>query len=241
MKILKYRGGGDDIPNGRTFDKVTLGDFNLLVGQSASGKTRFLNTVFNAASFALGRFYSGSWEIEFFQENQKYRWEIRSKIEANKNIIEYEKLEYLSTNEILIKRDINEFIFQNSRIPKLSRDQSAIYLLREEEKIKPVFQAFRKVLRKNFFAGDAVYNHQINGDSPLYNKEFIESFERRQYDWDAVIAEPISFRTYILRNFYTDRFQRIRRCICDNFPFVTELDVIQKKMFIVSGSFPEKF
>ena len=53
MKILKYKYWDLD-KKGWDIAEVEFSNINLLVGDSGSGKTRFLNTVFNLGRWATG-------------------------------------------------------------------------------------------------------------------------------------------------------------------------------------------
>jgi len=52
MRIISYETGGGT-KNELNFLKINFGKMNLIVGDSATGKTRLLNTIFNGASFVV--------------------------------------------------------------------------------------------------------------------------------------------------------------------------------------------
>ena len=54
MKILEYH--CQDLDGQRwDFDRVKFGNINLLVGDTATGKTRLLNTIFNLGRFVTAK------------------------------------------------------------------------------------------------------------------------------------------------------------------------------------------
>ena len=78
MRILSYKCSGRGADDW-VFSPVEFQRVNLLVGDTATGKTRMLNTIFNAGSFvASDQFRSGLWDMTFLRQGYKYRWEIEA-------------------------------------------------------------------------------------------------------------------------------------------------------------------
>jgi len=105
MKIIKYKYSDIDKP-GWSFDEVCFGDINLLVGLSASGKTRLLYTIFNLGAFTVRQDYfkNGHWNLEFEQGGKNYKWEIITKrISATASLIAKETL--YENSKLIIERD----------------------------------------------------------------------------------------------------------------------------------------
>src|SRR5207249_584849 len=74
MKILEYEFQDVDEP-GWKFDRVHLGKINLLVGDTATGKSRLLNTIFNLGRFVVAKeFRNGSWHVVFEHAGITYTW-----------------------------------------------------------------------------------------------------------------------------------------------------------------------
>lgn len=75
-----------------SFDEITLGDINLLVGKNSSGKTRVLNVIAGLAKLLRGDlpklFPSGNFNLQFSADAHKYKYEL---IISN-NQVQYEKL-----------------------------------------------------------------------------------------------------------------------------------------------------
>ncbi|MES2484717.1 MAG: AAA family ATPase [Bacteroidota bacterium] len=144
------------------FEKVTFFDLTLLVGVSGVGKTQILRAIFNLKNIATGSSANGvSWEIQFQTlKGNKYIWKGEFEtIKSNDNPLadlfenEDEKPKpkiiqesiFLNDN-LIISRDLNKFIFDNSEMPKLSSTESAISILKEEDLIKDAFENFKLII-----------------------------------------------------------------------------------------------
>ena len=144
--------------NGRPFDEwefqdAKLNGVNLLVGASGSGKTRYLNTIFNiSSSIAKGQpFRSGHWKLTIKTDEYEYLWEydggenqIQKEIVARKRICSQEEFENL------IDRTPDTFSFCGDKLPRLQRDRAGVTLLKEEGKIAPLYETFSKVQIRKF-------------------------------------------------------------------------------------------
>ena len=75
MKILTYQAGGEPDKE-LQFPKIEFSQINLVVGDSGTGKTRLLNTIFNAGRIAVRKedFFTGWWDIVFEHNDVKYKW-----------------------------------------------------------------------------------------------------------------------------------------------------------------------
>jgi hypothetical protein len=140
------------------FEETKFGNLNLLVGASGSGKTKFLNTVFNFSNFVCAGqpFRSGQWKITVKTDTHEYRWEIEGETtEKGANEIVHEKLSRTTLPspqhpEVLIERTRELFTFCGAKLPKLSSDKPSINLLKEEDSIRPFYETFARVQRRNF-------------------------------------------------------------------------------------------
>ena len=152
MRIITYK-CKEKAELGWHFSKVEFSRVNLLVGNTGTGKTRFLNTIFN-----LGRFVgakeprSANWELDFEHNKKNYFWNLI--IEDDKNNSPYIVKEILKEKfdngkeELIVEREKDKFIFKNENLPKLSKKESCISLLKEEEKIETIYDAFTKLMRR---------------------------------------------------------------------------------------------
>ncbi|MGA7192047.1 MAG: hypothetical protein WBW94_00340 [Anaerolineales bacterium] len=157
MKIMEYQ-YQDAEDKGWKFNNVKLSNINLIVGDTASGKTRFLNTIFNLGEFVKGtQKKSGKWKITFQHKNKTYSWELVSELskDLSKERVAVIK-DYLwkhngSKLEPLIERDRESFLFKGQKMPKLSQSETSIGLLKEDDDIKPIYEAF-SILRHRLFS-----------------------------------------------------------------------------------------
>ena len=137
------------------FDNLTL-----LVGASGVGKTQILKSLMRLKSIADGKSISGiKWNIKFQTlSDEKFEWkgEFENKgdidfsddedddVKRNKPSIISEIL--IINGKIIVKRNIDSIIFNNSKTVKLPNQQSVIYLLKEEDLIKPASDGFGKII-----------------------------------------------------------------------------------------------
>jgi hypothetical protein len=137
MKILEYYfrdiGGA-----GWNFAKVKFGKINLLVGDTATGKSRFLNTMFNLGRFAVSKeFFEGHWEIVFEHSGVTYTWKLQTEkkeidgtidpIIRSEDILRHENENLIP----IVQRNNEVFIFNNKEVPKLSPKETSISLLKK--------------------------------------------------------------------------------------------------------------
>jgi predicted GTPase len=90
MKILEYK-FSDEIWD---FQKICFQDINLIVGDSGSGKTRLLNTIFNFGYNVAQSKLRGvsSWNLVLDVDGEEYRWDVSTTKEDNTLIVERERL-----------------------------------------------------------------------------------------------------------------------------------------------------
>ena len=78
MKFLRYK-YKDAIDEGWDFSEIKLSNVNLFVGDTASGKSRLINTIVNLGEFVKSNTHkSGHWDITFEHEGISYTWELIS-------------------------------------------------------------------------------------------------------------------------------------------------------------------
>jgi len=140
------------------FDEISLNKINLFVGTSGAGKTKYLNTIFNFSGFVVrgNPFMEGSWKLTIETEKYEYYWEYESRINSSgKNEITHELVKRRLLNsqddfKSLVSRSIDLFTFCDTKLPKLQLDTPSITLLKEEEYIRPLYDTFSLVQRRNF-------------------------------------------------------------------------------------------
>ncbi len=147
----------DPQPEEWEFEETELNNVNLIVGASGSGKTRYLNTIFNISSSIVHgqQFRAGYWKLTIKTEKYEYLWEydgvrINGKDQIEKELVKRKRVDSQEDFKILIDRTPKDFRFCGTKLPKLQHDRPGITLLKEEEKISPLYETFSKVKRKSF-------------------------------------------------------------------------------------------
>ena len=216
MKILEYE-FKDLIKPGWKFDKIYLGKMNLIVGQSAVGKTRFLNTIVNFGKYVIdeAKINSGYWFIKFNHENHIYEWEIEAKDHKvlNEKLIIYkqnEKHEIISRSEGIIT-------FEGNKLPKLNANMLSVNLIKEEEIIKPVFNAFSRIYRRNFFGPDLGMQSGFAEYTPILNEELSNNP-------NSFSNSPINVRLFFLKENKKELYEYLVDYYKGIFPFVNKME-----------------
>jgi predicted ATPase len=140
-------------------EEVYFDDLNLLVGASGVGKTRILRVLDLICDVAKGKqrkLDDVGWSINFSHLGKDYKWELKTSnsideafsSEPGQAEILYENLiEFKDNYEIeILRRNSTESKFNNNKLPKLKRTESAITLLAEEDSIAPVAEAFKRFI-----------------------------------------------------------------------------------------------
>ncbi|MEO5729102.1 MAG: hypothetical protein ABI134_09505, partial [Byssovorax sp.] len=153
MKINRFQFA--ERKTGWRLEEAHFDAFNLLVGVSGVGKTKILDALSRLCRVATE---SGAdpgeveWVLAFEQEGQEYRWEgATARPEGHGGLegmvsgpapleISHEKI--VKGEEVLIERKGDVFRFGATPLPKLPKSDSAILLLRDEDSVRPLFQAF---------------------------------------------------------------------------------------------------
>lgn len=211
------------------FEEITLSSINLFVGATGSGKTRFLNTLFNVSTFvAKGEpFRAGYWKIAAQTDKHEYRWEYQGITNHGKDQIVSECLRRRPLNsseslETLIDRTSENFLFCGNSLPKLQSDKLSLTLLKEEKLIEPFYETFLRVQRRNFH--DAGLNNALS--LQLIGAEQIESIKSRGITalWEQQNA--LSAKLFLLKNHFPDLYQATIRCYKEIFPTLTDCNVV---------------
>ncbi|MBF0551829.1 MAG: hypothetical protein HQK60_15005, partial [Deltaproteobacteria bacterium] len=178
MRIVKYKFWESGESKLR-FSEVELGKLNLLVGDSGSGKSMFLNTIYKLARVAIGQEIAENacWSVQVEQGGVTYGWEVETGEAATEPpVIVKERLWRGSGEETvtIVERNESGFVFQEKELPKLSRDKSSIALLRNEESIKPLYDGFRNILRRDFSTGELAESMKYRAIDPKLGNQEVE-------------------------------------------------------------------
>jgi predicted ATPase len=257
MKLIKYQ-YNEASPDGWHFSPIEMGKVNLIVGDTGSGKTRFLNTIFNLGTAVMGNIVNNpsnlnprsepnlaakvplpspvKWKLTFEHKQVQYEWEITTnKSSQNENFVEYESLKRIvnSKQEILVQRTPDKFTFQNNTLPKLRSDSLSVSILKEEEAIRPIYDGFSMIMRRNFFS-DALLNVMpFSFPQPeLLQKRFDSLFELYKMDL------PLNVKLKLLADNFPNLYNEICNRYMSIFHFIQKIEIKDMKDIIPSGSFP---
>ncbi len=224
MRLLSYK---VDIWGKETWDfsRVEFGNINLLVGDSGTGKTRFLNTLFNMGRFVNGSHKYGNthWNVEFEQNEEKYEWAIEIDEQTPKGIrIKKESLtKKTAISKDIIVRNDNSFLFNGKSLPKLPKDTSSLTLLKEEDEIKPVYNGFTNIAKRDF-SSDILYRETA------YIKFIPPEFDQLKFDNPADLWRydfELNLKLYFLSIHFPDTYNMIREYFRNVFPFVVDCKI----------------
>ncbi|MDM8552879.1 AAA family ATPase [Desulfobacterales bacterium HSG2] len=224
MKIISY----EYRQSGNTewkFSRVELRNMNLLVGDSGTGKTVFLNTIFNLAGIAFGSepLLYGHWKIKFKQDESVYNWEIEAEQFSNgKTLLMMEHLCQETENGKIpiVERNEDWFKFSGKEMPKLSRENTSIFLLREEEKIKPLHLGFGNISRRNF--SENALNENIRHEAVP------SDFSDEQMDTLLKLRNMnagINLKLYFLSREKPEIFRILCNYYTEVFPFIEKIEI----------------
>jgi hypothetical protein len=224
MKILTYS-YEDGTKNGWVFDKVNLQRINLLVGASASGKTRLMNTIFNIALYAVSGVEksSGKWDVAVEQDGALYHWTIEIGSQSGtENGVVRELITRTKGDEhiTIVDRHPDKFLLAGQEMPRLSRTLSAINILREEPLLEPLFRGFSKIRRRSLDSNVANI-YQVIPSSLVTRLE-------KSKDIDLVFVSELglSVHLYLLHRFFPEVFSKIVQQFRLVFPFVETAEVL---------------
>ena len=211
---------------------MSLSYLTLFVGASGVGKTKILRAIYCLSRIAAGDSYNGiEWNVTFECHEREYRWsgefvgikeEGLSYFERNEQSypIKKEKLSDMSTDFVVRTND--EIIFNGKPTVKLDTSKSIISLLKEEDDIKPVFDAFRQIY---FLKND---NRSIRV-SPVINKKR-EQIKDAESLHDNRILTPIE-KLFVLRKNELNLFESIKQDFISIFPLVEDIDFTAERFF----------
>jgi hypothetical protein len=231
MKIISYESNAG--PNDLHFPKMYFSKLNLIVGDSATGKTRLLNTIFNGGMMAVQRdkLFVGFWDITLEHQNQLYRWVIQTGGEKGDEKVQSEKIAKLRENgeeEVLVLRTPSTFIFADKELPLLGPRETSITLLQEEDLIKPLYLGFSSIMRRSFFGPDL----EMAGALGSVPQIFLEKIKKSRNKDDLFpLGLGLNGRLYILSQYFKDTYERICKEFMTVFPFVLNYDLLNAEKF----------
>ncbi len=227
MKIIKFR-FEDKALNWRLEEMHLDTKLTLLVGASGVGKTQILKALMNLQKIAEGQSLNGiAWFIEFETlDKNHYIWE--GEFETSSLIfsgysrmfkIIYESL--ILNGKKIIDRTAKKIMFNGQKTPKLVQQESILYLLKEEDLVKPAYENLKKLY----------FNDHISLFYQMSNQTY-DSIDKNlfnQYNTLTKIQES-EFKTTVklmLLSFLQDKFtfNLIKNRFISIFPTVEDIKV----------------
>lgn len=232
MKIIKFQYSDKTLEwslQDISFDKLTL-----LVGASGVGKTQILDAIQSVKRIAKGKSLSGiKWFIEFTTLNgYSYKWEGEFEDKGPQVLFEdededsktaqpkilWEKI-WLNDEEV-VKRTSKDTFFNGAKTLKLSLQQSTLFILKEEDKLKPAFEGFNKILYSDYSDSQS---------RPLQNIIFFnnQNLERKFNSLKKIQEsdEDILVKLNLVSKIDNKTFSKIKERFCEIFPQVEDIKV----------------
>jgi len=222
INYYEYKGVGDDLWH---FNKIKFDEkINLLVGDTGTGKTRILNTLFNLSKFASNedvKLLTGYWDLTFLQNGINYRWILQIDKQEDGIVVTKDIIKRKDKDEEvpIVERDESKFIFCGSELPKLPRDKTSVTLLREENEIKPIHDGFNSIKRRRF-SEDELQKISLYQAIP---KGLIKRFQKKK-DINNLFNEDLQLNAklfFLMKNF-TEIYEKIIERYKEIFPFIED-------------------
>lgn len=213
--------------------EIVLDDYlTLLVGASGVGKTQILRAVQNVSAIAKGKSINGlEWDVTFECNDKTYQWKGRfaTEEEDKTNYFKKEIQGYTVVNEslscdkdLIINRKDEQIRFKDELTVKLDPSKSVITLLKEEDEIRPVYNAFSQIFElKNNNDGIRI--------SPFLSKKRDEIKELHQIH-NSRFLTPIE-KLFLLRKEGLPQFETIKNLFTGIFTLVEDIDFSMEPLF----------
>lgn len=224
MRLIEYHYQDVDKP-GWNFDAIKFKNTNLLVGNTATGKSRLLNTIFNLGRFAVSKdFKHGDWCVKFEHNSTIYKWELRTEKRLDlpelggitqDNIWKLEDDNWVP----IVARNQHFFSYKGNTLPKLSLQETAISLLQEEDDISPIYEGFTTIQRR-LFSVDALNKVTNLNTIPVRIIQGLEASKDIKILFQADMN--LSANLFLLSKYFKNIFQQIISRYKQVFPFVEE-------------------
>jgi len=221
-----------DKTTGWDLQPLSLDKLTLLVGASGVGKTRILQSILNIKKIAGGASLNGiCWHIEFSTTNgREYIWKGKfedkgfsvesvfspdDEEETEKARIESEQV--FIDGEVVVDRDDQDIIFNGHKTVRLSKNESIIFLLREEEQIKEAHQEFDKIIFDDNTDSIRHFAFDDEIDEKLKKHRSIRTIRESN--------ENIKLKLYFTCKNQKESFEDIVQAFIDVFPYVEGVKV----------------
>lgn len=225
MYLLEYKYSDAD---GWDFSNIIFENINLFVGPSGAGKSRLLNTIFN-----IGRYVAtnedpkfGNWDIKFRSDKNTYRWIYSSSNQNDEFYVANETLIIINedgSTKVIFERNPDSFTFNGNQLPKLPKNSTGLFLLKEENDVASAHKAFGLIMRRNFF-GDELTKATgiVNIPEVLMSKT-----EGWKAKWELIGPDvSLNVRLFILSESYKSIFDSVVHEFKSVFPNIINIQFV---------------
>lgn len=214
-------------------EKISFFNLTLLVGVSGVGKTQILQSLNILKGIATGDNKNGiKWEIEFQTlSGHNYLWKGEfENIKSESDVIldlfimdeerekpKIAKEEIFLNNVKIVDRNASTFIFENKDMPKLSSTESAINILKEEEKIKEAYDGFKLI----------VFRDHTKKEGLSFSQLSIEKIKKKYTTVEQIKRSDLNTFHKLALIYEIDKpiFDDIRRRFISVFPQIEDIKV----------------
>jgi len=208
-------------------------NLTLLVGASGVGKTQILRSLLNLKSIADGKSISGiKWSLKFETLNKDiFLWQGEFENKGDIDFSEDDNIdikrnkpsiinEYLILNgKEIINRENDAIYFNGEKTVKLPNQQSIIYLLKEEDIMKPAYEDFGKIL----------FSDQTESTKEAYRIKFSDTQKLLKTHTNLTdiqeSKEDIRIKLFLAFKNSPKTFEIIKQRYIDIFPQVEDIKV----------------
>ena len=227
MKITSFEYHEEKQP-GWNYAKIQFHSINLFVGETGSGKTRLLNTIFDIGVFVTQGtiFKGGNWEITFEGDDSNYRWKFEGqRNEMGKGTVLYEELIKTQENkdEVIIIRRSGEIRYKNALLPKLSSETCSIFLFKEEVDIAPIYQLFSRILRRSF-SDEGLKILLAYSNIPQELERLLE--KQKSIEFINNYELTVSAKLYFLKKYFERQYEELCSFYQSIFPVIESCKLI---------------
>jgi AAA15 family ATPase/GTPase len=196
---------------------------NLLVGDSGTGKTRFLNNIKNFFSQLVSDkvIFNGKWDVDFESDESIYNYKLYvapSTKTPRERIINSEILS--KDSKVIFKRVDGAITWNGKEMPKLSSDKTCFALL-EDDEINSLYLNMKKIITRRFSGDELSKNFQLGTIVSNTPDNLVPLHIKTMGD---LAVEPIDFhnKMYILQKILSDGYTKVINLIRTAFPFIED-------------------
>ncbi len=216
------------------FDNIEFNaNLTLLVGASGVGKTQILSAINDLKKIANGESINGfSWKINFSISNDKdFIWEGEYEVieetdgvfrPASEEKPTFLLEQLLQNGQVIINRDSKNIYFNDNKLPKLSSFESIIHLLKEEESIEIIFNAFQNIVFKEVSNHGRLY-------TVFQNNTLISALKTKYKTAETLrnSGQDVKIKFFIAYELNLDIFQTIKARFIAIFPQIENIKIQQ--------------